>query len=412
MAIKQCCSVAPSCQKRKYRKVKSGIVGPTGPTGPTGPSGEITVARTTTTLDSSEMARVVSTHEGNVNYLDFFIPQGKTGKTGTVKAGNTIQVQSSEVARVEDRFEADIHFLDFYIPQGEMGLKGDKGDKGDTGQGQMVSVDCTYTVASTEPARVEETEMNNTKHLAFYIPRGEKGDTGPQGEMGPQGIQGIQGIKGDQGEQGPVGPQGMQGVAGPKGEQGPKGDVGPKGDRGETGAKGEQGIKGDKGEKGDTGATGPTGPQGPKGDQGKQGIAGPSGEKGELPNINATIYSESTQKLEDGDTIMLDKVLTNNGMRVVGNAIIVQEEGTYLVAFSVNSGNVADVNDSVAVAINGAEQEATSRQLSGTISITSISVLNLKANDSITLKALFTLENTINNFGAPSATLTVVKVSG
>lgn len=68
----------------------------------------------------------MSTHEGNINYLDFYIPQGKTGKTEVLRAGYTIQVDPRQIAKVSDRYEKGEHFLDFYIPQGEQGDKGER----------------------------------------------------------------------------------------------------------------------------------------------------------------------------------------------------------------------------------------------------------------------------------------------
>ncbi len=327
----------------------------------------------------------MSTHEGNINYLDFYIPQGKTGKTEVLRAGYTIQVDPRQIAKVSDRYEKGEHFLDFYIPQGEQGdkgEKGDKGDKGDKGISQKLSVACTYTIDPLEPARVEDEEIDNEHHLAFYIPRGAKGEKGDQGEVGPQGMQGIQGIRGEQGEQGPVGPQGMQGVAGPKGDTGAKGD------------------KGD---------TGPVGPQGPKGEQG---VAGPPGTTGTLPNINATIYNDQMLSLDNDATITLDKTLASNGVRVVGNAIIAPEEGTYLVMFSINSGTQVQAGDSVVVAVNSIKMDATKRPISTTVAVTSASILNLKMSDSVSLIPEITNSITISNNGAPSATLTVLKVSG
>ena len=93
-------------------------------------------------------------------------------------------------------------------------------------------------------------DVNGHKHIAFGVPKGDKGDTGATGPQGPKGDTGATGSQGPKGDTGATGPQGPKGDTGATGPQGPKGD---------TGATGPQGPKGD---------TGATGPQGPKGDPG------------------------------------------------------------------------------------------------------------------------------------------------
>lgn len=147
-----------------------GVRGPTGPTGATGPAGagEVVVS-STTTMDDEEEARVVSRHEGDTTYLDFFIPRGHDGKMETILAGNVTTVDFDSPAEVTDRYDGDVHFIDFAIPRGE---KGDAGEKGETG-------------ATGAP--------------------GEKGDTGPKGEQGEAGPKGDKGDPGERGERGPQG---------------------------------------------------------------------------------------------------------------------------------------------------------------------------------------------------------------
>lgn len=92
-----CLQPRKSCQERKLIAVVKGAVGPTGPTGPigrtgvtgatgptgpTGPTGGEVVARTTSTIGEGEDARVVSSFERGVNYLDFYIPKGSKGDPG------------------------------------------------------------------------------------------------------------------------------------------------------------------------------------------------------------------------------------------------------------------------------------------------------------------------------------------
>lgn len=107
----------------------AGMPGPTGPTGPAG-AGEV-IVRSTTTMDDGEEAKVVSRHEGDTTYLDFFIPRGHDGKMETILAGIVATVDPNSPAEVSDRYDGDVHFLDFSIPKGE---KGDKGEKGETGE--------------------------------------------------------------------------------------------------------------------------------------------------------------------------------------------------------------------------------------------------------------------------------------
>ena len=204
-----------------------GVTGPMGATGPTGPAGlpEI-IARSTTTLDPIDKANVISTIQGEKIMLDFYIPKGDTGKSETVSVGNVFTGMPDEPASVKDRYFEGAHYLDFNIPRGATGEKGDTGPtgpNGDTGEGEKISVACTYTVNFDEPALVEDEFSDNTHHLAFHIPRGIPG---PKGDQGVQGEQGIKGNTGEKGEKGEIGPQGPVGPTGPQGETGPKGDKG------------------------------------------------------------------------------------------------------------------------------------------------------------------------------------------
>lgn len=245
-----------------------------GPTGPTGPNGKDVEARSTYMVECKEKAKVISTSSENKTYLDFYIPKGEKGISETIKAGNTSTTIPGKPAIVNDRYENDTHYLDFIIPQGiqgpigpmgekgstgptgkqgergEKGEKGDigpqgikgeigpigatgptgpKGDKGETGPmgetgpigprgfpgeigiSEVITIDETITVDSSEKAEVQDDFDRNIHHLTFYIPKGEKGDIGPQGVKGEQGEVGPQGVAGPQGE------QGIQGVAGPPG---------------------------------------------------------------------------------------------------------------------------------------------------------------------------------------------------
>lgn len=221
-----------------------GVTGPTGPTGATGPAGEQIIARSTTTIDPSGEAKVISTHQGNSTYLDFFIPKGNNGEMEKFTIGFVETIGPNERAEVTERFVDGMHYLDFKIPKGEkgeegvmgaVGPKGEKGEKGDKGeigptgsqgeQGEIgprgfpgeigispiIVIDTTETVEPDEPANVQEDVDGLIHHLTFYIPKGktgEKGEQGIQGPQGPAGEQGIQGVKGEKGEKGATGATG------------------------------------------------------------------------------------------------------------------------------------------------------------------------------------------------------------
>lgn len=114
------------------------------------------------------------------------------------------------------------------------------------------------------------------------------GAQGIKGETGPQGPQGPQGLKGETGATGPQGPKGDTGATGPQGPKGETGETGPQGPKGETGDTGEtgpQGPQGIQGPQGPKGDTGATGPQGTKGDTGATGPQGPQGPKGDTGDV-------------------------------------------------------------------------------------------------------------------------------
>ena len=186
------------------------------------------------------------------------------------------------------------------------------------------------------------------------------GPTGAQGPIGPQGIQG------------PVGPAGPVGATGPQGAQGPAGPVGP------------------------AGATGPQGPQGPQ---------------GPALNENATIYNASSQSLTSGTAVSLPTVLTNNSLTTTtANTITVPSAGAYQISYTTSAATGAVSGDNVAVAVNGVVQTPTQRSLSTTQGVSATYVLNLSANDAITIVPTVTGATTLTNTGGPSATLTVIRV--
>lgn len=206
-------------------------------------------------------------------------------------------------------------------------------------------------------------------------------------------------VVGPTGAQGPIGPQGIQGPAGPAG---PVGATGPQGPVGTTGPQGAQGP---------AGATGPQGPQGPAGPAGATGPQGPQGPAGPALNENATIYNAASQSLTSGTAVSLPTVLTNNSLTTTtANTITVPSAGAYQISYTTSAATGAESGDNVAVAVNGVVQTPTQRSLSTTQGVSATYVLNLSANDAITIVPTVTGATTLTNTGEPSATLTVIRV--
>lgn len=435
-----------------------GATGATGPKGDRGPSGENLVVKSTKTLPPEKEANVKSTHIENTTYLEFEITRGYNGVPEKILAGKTNTIEPNDVAKVEDRYEGDVHFLDFYIPrgktgekgetgaqgiQGVQGSKGEPGEKGETGVGEKIVVDTTQTINPNENAVVEDNFDGTTHHLTFSIPKGEKGETG---ETGPRGLPGeigrSEGISIDLTET--INPGEDAQVLDnfenyihhlsfyiPKGEKGEKGERGEKGDEvimaGTTTLVGEnepakvedryendvhfldfQIPKGKTGEKGAPGEKGPQGDRGPQGVKGEQGVAGPPGTTN---NINATIYEENSQEIANGRPLTFGTTLTNNGMSINNASITIQYTGTYIVSFSINNGSSATAGDCVGIYSNNTLVGGTKRPLTSSTNVSCTIVLRLKANDVITLVPTLSSNRTLTNSGAPSAMLTVVQIA-
>lgn len=202
-----------------------------------------------------------------------------------------------------------------------------------------------------------------------------------------------------------VGPTGAQGPIGPQGIQGPAGPAGP------VGATGPQGPVGATGPQGPVGATGPQGAQGPAGPVGATGPQGPQGPTGPALNENATIYNAASQSLTSGTAVSLPTVLTNNSLTTTtANTITVPSAGAYQISYTASAATGAVSGDNVAVAVNGVVQTPTQRSLSTTQGVSATYVLNLSANDAITIVPTVTGATTLTNTGEPSATLTVIRV--
>lgn len=159
------------------------------------------------------------------------------------------------------------------------------------------------------------------------------------------------------------------------------------------------------------GPTGPTGPTGPIGPTGATGPTGPTGATGTAVNENATTLNNGTQELTSGTALTLPTTLTNNGLTIGNDSITVAETGTYFVMFSLNSATDATDQDNVGIAINGAISTNTRRPLSSTDGVSGGYILNLTANDAITLVPTITGATELDDVGGPSAVLTVVRIA-
>lgn len=152
------------------------------------------------------------------------------------------------------------------------------------------------------------------------------------------------------------------------------------------------------------------GPTGPTGAVGPTGPTGPTGSTGVLINENATVNNDSPIDITTGTPLVLQNTLTNNGMTVAGNGITVRSDGTYLVSFGVNNTTGATGSDNVSVAIDGVLNAATERRLFADSANTGTYVLNLQANNTLTLVPTVTGATQIVATGGPSAYLTVTKI--
>lgn len=186
------------------------------------------------------------------------------------------------------------------------------------------------------------------------------------------------------------------------------------GETGATGPTGAIGPTGATGQKGETGATGPTGPQGMQGERGATGATGATGSAGGISvNENASTYTFGPQTAVSGTPLTLMTELTNNGLETLQDSITVQNDGTYIVAYSINKVANADDNDYVAIRINDVEIPATRKQMLTTTPIFGLFVLNLEEDDIVTIVPV---ENRADrtqllDAGGPSASLTVIRIA-
>ncbi len=173
-----------------------------GEKGDRGEQGPTTIKIGTTELvGSTEPAEVLNEGSNRDLVLHFKIPKGMDGLPGakgekgdpgptTINVGNVITLNPDEDASVENvGTPADV-ILEFRIPRGAKGDKGETGEigprglPGEIGITEHINIEETTTVEPTEEAQVLDTFENNVHNLAFFIPKGEKGDVGPRGPAG------------------------------------------------------------------------------------------------------------------------------------------------------------------------------------------------------------------------------------
>lgn len=83
-----------------------------------------------------------------------------------------------------------------------------------------VKVGTVETLATGEPATVENVGTKKDMILNFGLPRGDKGVKGDKGDKGDRGEQGVKGDKGDKGDRGERGADGKDGINGADGKDG------------------------------------------------------------------------------------------------------------------------------------------------------------------------------------------------
>ncbi len=372
------CKCVSGCAKPTkrvcYEKIKygpmglrgeTGATGPTGATGATGLSAENFIARTTTTLDAGENARVEKFSDEKNVYFDFYIPKGADGKTDKLLVGYTETIEPDKPAQVLERCEDDMRYIDFFIPKGMVGAKGEKGDKGES---EAITIDGTETIEPEEEASVLDDFDGRIHHLTFYIPRGE---TGEKGERGIDSVRAGNTTQVESGEPAKVEDR-IEGNVHFLDFQIPKGE------------------KGEKGEEGDAGVAGPP---------------------GLTPDYNATVYNALQQIVEENGTLALTTTDTANRFTLENNSLKVPLDGTYLISFSINNSLQAEPSDTVGVAINGNMVYASKRPLTTSTNTSGTIVKKLNRNDVVTLQSRFGGSRTITGTGAPSAMLTIVLIA-
>lgn len=301
----------------------TGATGSVGSTGATGSAATVT-AGTTTTGAAGSNAAVTNSGTSGAAILDFTVPRGNTGVTGSQGIqgvtgaagadGRTVLNGSgapSNGTGVNGDFYVNTAANTLYGPKASgawgtavslVGPTGATGSQGATGSAASIAAGTTTTGAAGSSASVTNSGSSSAAVFDFTVPRGNTGVTGATGATGAQGIQGIQGVQGNTGATGTsftfVGTWSNTtayltndvvyrngstyiGVIGNTGHD-PETDtantwwaeLAVAGAVGATGSQGVQGVQGATGSTGATGSVGATGSQGIQGATGSTGAAG------------------------------------------------------------------------------------------------------------------------------------------
>lgn len=133
-------------------------------------------------FDSKE--NILTAHEPELNIVASG-PAGTPGAAATVAVGTTTTVGAGGQAAVTNSGTPSAAVLNFAIPQG---VQGSTGTPGAAGIAATVNVGSTTTVPAGTPAAVLNGGTSNAALLNFLIPQGPIGLTGVQGPTGPAGI--------------------------------------------------------------------------------------------------------------------------------------------------------------------------------------------------------------------------------
>ncbi len=207
---------------------------------------------------------------------------------------------------------------------------------------------------------------------------------------GPQGPTGATGARGPIGPQGPVGPAGATGAIGPQGPAGATGAIGPQGPPGPAGA------------------TGAIGPQGPAGPTGATGAIGPQGPVGPAGSSDAIYASSNDNEIASGEIIPLALVsqTPDSTMSVADNAIVIGEEGSYLVSYY-TAGSVPTNEFITSLYLNGTQiTNETIVQSNSAGAASKTILLTLAEGDTLSLYNTSATEATLSG-----ASITVLKVA-
>jgi hypothetical protein len=161
---------------RAVSRGDTGAVGPQGPQGAIGRSATVTVGSTTAATNG--VASVTNSGTANDAILNFKLPTGPKGDSGTMTVGSVFLVPYGDSPFVRNVGSATAARLEFGLPQGPQGIQGIQGLAG------TLSIRNVWGLNPGELPRVENLGTVNNAILDIYIPRLE-GKVGPQGPAVP-----------------------------------------------------------------------------------------------------------------------------------------------------------------------------------------------------------------------------------